>query len=125
MQRICEEKKDLLQNTWLSKMVMWRAKRKDLKAIWDQNQRCEWWLQEEWEKTREEDIFVGGLTVEISNGKIVDPAWMEVQLILEKVKAQIMMEKMKSVIKQLEEGLQSAGAAGAKKRPEETGAGPG
>ena len=72
-----------------------------MKAIWDQNQRCEWWLQEEWEKTREEDIFVGGLTVEISNGKIVDPAWMEVQLILERVKAQRMIEKFKQLAEAL------------------------
>ena len=56
-----------LETIYLSKVVMARAKRGDLKAIWDQNRRCEWWFEKPIGHVdqREEDIFVGGLTVEM------------------------------------------------------------
>ena len=38
--------KDPFHTIWLSKVVMARAKREDLKAIWDQNPGCQWWLEE-------------------------------------------------------------------------------
>ena len=111
--------KDPFHTIWLSKVVMARAKREDLKAIWDQNRGCQWWLEvhspspgslpmKDLGRFSERDIFVGGETVEISHGKIVDPAWLEIQLIIENVKAKRMMKKVKSEIKQMEEELVAA-----------------
>ena len=65
-----QKNKRPLETIYLSKVVMARAHREDLKAIWDQNRGCQWWFEEHLDpdslptivhtNQRDEDIFVGG-----------------------------------------------------------------
>ena len=109
-----ERNKYAVEKIWLSAVVMARAKSEDLKRIWDQNSGCEWSLEEHSPAQQgtlpqpifgQVHIFVGGSTVE-ENGKILDPAWEKVKLILKKVKLQRIREKVNSELDELEEELE-------------------
>jgi len=109
-----ERNKYAVEKIWLSAVVMARAKSEDLKRIWDQNPGCEWSLEEHSPAQQgtlpqpifgQVHIFVGGSTVE-ENGKILDPAWEKVKLILKKVKLQRIREKVNSELDELEDTSQ-------------------
>ena len=102
-------------------MVLGRAKRADLKAVWDRNQSCEWWLlqhfqdplprnMEEWVElhftfaqypTDEENVLVGGSTFEDDR----DLFWREFEAKLNIKLNTLTIEKLKSEIRQVEERL--------------------
>ena len=112
-----------LETIWLSAVVMARAKREELKGIWVQNPGCQWWLEDHSPGPgplpmqlfgfSQINIFVGGSTVE-EIGTILDPAWREVELILENVKLEGILEKAKSELEELEGEL-----VGSLQEPEE------